>query len=93
MRHSYQQSPPAGKPCANHDSTANRQNLFVAESKSGFRGLGCEPAARWRRVQPAYGQLRAANELKQRGVFISPGAFVASGCVTTWRLSRNASKL
>jgi hypothetical protein len=23
--------------------------------------------------QPAYGQVRAANELKQRGVFISPG--------------------
>ena len=31
--------------------------------------------------QPAYGQLRVSNELKKKGLFVSPGALEAYGCV------------
>jgi hypothetical protein len=37
---------------------------------------------------PAYGQLRAANELKKQGIILSPGG-VPSGYATTWRPSRS----
>jgi len=37
--------------------------------------------------QPAYGQLRVSNELRKRGVFVSPGG-VRSICGTIWPPSR-----
>jgi hypothetical protein len=39
--------------------------------------------------QPAFGQVRISNELRKRNLFVSPGACGASGCGTTWRLSRS----
>ena len=35
--------------------------------------------------QPAFGQVRIANELKKRGLTVSPAACASCGCVTTWR--------
>jgi hypothetical protein len=35
--------------------------------------------------QPAFGQVRVANELRQRGLIVSPLACAVCGCATTWR--------
>lgn len=37
--------------------------------------------------QPAHGQVRVSNELRQRGLFVSPPECVPSGCATIWRRS------
>jgi len=39
-------------------------------------------------AEPGWGQVRAANELKKQGVFISPRRECAvSGCAMIWRIS------
>ena len=38
---------------------------------------------------PAYGQLRAANELRKEGISSHPAASVRCGYATTWRPSRS----
>jgi Winged helix-turn helix len=42
---------------------------------------------------PAYGQLRAANELKKQGIILPPAEYIPSGYATTWRPSRSVSRL
>lgn len=42
--------------------------------------------------QPAWGQLRVSNELKQQASWSRPEACARSGCATTWRAGQNASK-
>jgi hypothetical protein len=42
---------------------------------------------------PAYGQLRACNELKRQGVMLSLVEYVPSGYAMTWKPSRSDSKL
>ena len=43
--------------------------------------------------KPAYGQLRTSNELKKRGVFVSPGGVYAPyGCAMTWRPFASGSR-
>jgi hypothetical protein len=37
--------------------------------------------------QPAYGQVRVANEIKKRGLSVTRRAFAPSGCATTCRPS------
>lgn len=44
---------------------------------------------RFQELYPAYGQLRAANELKKQGIILSPGEHAPSGFATTWTLSRS----
>ena len=39
--------------------------------------------------QPAFGQVRVSNELKKRGLFVSPEGCAVGGNATTWRRSRN----
>jgi hypothetical protein len=39
--------------------------------------------------QPAYGQVRVANELTKRGFLLRPPGCAAFGCVTIWRRSPN----
>jgi molybdenum-dependent DNA-binding transcriptional regulator ModE len=39
--------------------------------------------------QPAFGQVRVSNELRRRGVFVSPLACVQSGYGTTWSHSKS----
>ena len=39
--------------------------------------------------QPAHGQLRTSNELRQRGVFVSPPVCDPSGCATNWPASNS----
>ena len=41
--------------------------------------------------EPAWGQVRVANELKKRGLTISPG-YAVFGCATIWRILRSDSK-
>src|SRR5207302_11120471 len=43
--------------------------------------------------KPAFGQVRVANELTQRGLFVSPTGVRASGCATIWKPFVNGSKL
>jgi hypothetical protein len=35
--------------------------------------------------QPAFGQVRVANELRQRGLTVFPPACAVCGCAPTWR--------
>jgi hypothetical protein len=42
--------------------------------------------------KPAYGQLRTSNELKKKGLFVSPAGSGRSGFAMTWRHSRNDSR-
>ena len=44
-------------------------------------------------AEPAFGQVRVANELKKQGLFVSPGGVRSSGYAISWRPSRSASRL
>jgi hypothetical protein len=50
-------------------------------AKLGDRGRPC--CARPR--QPAFGQVRIANELSKRGLMVSPAGCAEYGSTTTWR--------
>lgn len=39
--------------------------------------------------QPAFGQLRVSNELKKKGIFVSPGGADRSGSGMNWRRFRS----
>ena len=66
-------------------SKPNVRNRIAEEIEKAVVDLAIE--------EPAWGQVRMANELKKRGMVISPAGYAVFGCATISRTSKNDSRL